>query len=710
MHFLRYIFTALIATSAAVAQLPPFRFIGLPERHSPTGQTILMNDRILIYSDDETSTWDQKRQRHYIYHRSTGKWSPLPNLDTLSGRRSIKTLNDSLILVNIGPYSEEFVIWNVDTDRFVIRGEHTRFSEAGLVVQPSFGCVQLEYLPSNLDELRLIVTSIPDGTVDVRTIKRPAGTDIMRQIFPHADSGFWLCTGNALWWTERFDTYAKVMDMSPTDQLTGGGDGIRIHVWSTGEGGQKNKTFTFTSPTKPPVITDYPDNFTNYIDGVIDSKYRIWGYKTGVADGFYVASSETPDAVRYGRFDLRTRVSDIYVGPRSWMSAITTSGLMISEDEGDTWRQVELPHRTYVTIDSLSSIQPIEGGGVTITAVDLYQLNDGNDEFDRIGTDVDLRNASIERWYRRDGSWLGLNWGRILVSDPRGITDDPDGSTRANASAFVYNDTVFVRWTSSVNVKGLNIGPWNPNSTSLLYNYAARWRFEHVYTVKELSNGTWFGGSGLQWAFSPTRKVEDIKTARMTSSLCPGPGLLVHANERPDSLIVLAEIGMCYAVIAHPLSDLSSYTVRSRGLPLGYFGDLIKGHDQQSIGILSDPLAPDYEKDSVYILDAEMMSAKVRRFENITEDRVFDIAYDDVNRVYYALTARGLYRSDPVVSSVASDDSTSDVHRPTSGVPLQTSWYNTLGEHVSPPTTPGLYLKIMIDDTGRMVTEKVAIP
>ena len=141
-------------------------------------------------------------------------------------------------------------------------------------------------------------------------------------------------------------------------------------------------------------------------------------------------------------------------------------------------------------------------------------------------------------------------------------------------------------------------------------------------------------------------------------------------------------------------------------LPLDYDDELIRGHDEQLIGIFDD---------KAYMLAPDMSSATLHEFTNVPEMPIVDIAYDDAHHVYYVLTKRGLYRSDPVVTSVSSEDSssnqsTSDVGRPASGAPPRVLWYNILGELVSPPTTPGLYLKITINYRERMTTEKVAVP
>lgn len=712
MHIPYLVLFFLLSCISSFAQLPPFRFVGLPEQHRPTGNTVLMNDRILIYSDDETSTWNERRQRHYIYHRVTNTWSPLPHLDTLSERRTISVCNDSLICVNTGPFEKEFVIWNVDTDEMVVRGAHTGFGGSMLAVHPGSAVIQVEQDPFQLERFSVIRTSIPDGTINIEDAVPPESESVVLQIWSDGQDGIWLQTRNAIWWTDDFGTYKKAFVLSPIDNVTVSDDGKRVHVWRTDNLTTNDTVITLTDPLQPPAITEFPNAFTSSMWGKVDAANRVWSYSTGVADGFYVAANETPQPIRYARFDQRARLIDLHLGPGSWAVANTYAGIMVSEDEGVTWRLLPLPHRTYAVIDSLSSLQSVEVGGVMITATEVYHQQVDQSTFEIIGTDADLRRSRAQHWHHRNGSLLGIDGGKILFSDARGITYDPSGSSRSNAIAFVYRDTVYVRWTSSSGVTGLNIGHWTPGSTTLPYDRSLTSRFKNVYAVQEHSKGTWFGGYGNQWFYSSTGNVENLQTANMTTSLCSGFPLLIYANEINDSLVVLVGTSNACGVIAHPLNDLSSSTIRRRGTPFSFFGRLIRGHDQQLIGIASDPLSPEYVSDSVYILSPDMMSAKIRRFENITESRVFDIAYDSINRVYYALTERGLYRSDPVVTSVDEHvrRPSSIVLDPSAEIPLQTSWYTTLGQRIEPPTNSGVYLKIEFDDKGQMVTEKVLIP
>lgn len=696
MHFLRYLFTALITTSAAVAQLPEFRYVGLPQQPYATGETVLMNDRIVIHSDDETSTWSNRRKRHYVYHAVTGKWSPLPNLDTIHVEgMPMRAINDSLIGFDLMDAKRRFVLWNIDTDEQIMIGYHTIGAYETMAVHPTEGCVQVEYGAQVPWILKVATTTLRTGEVDARTVAPPSSTDRITAIWPYKDGGFWVGTYNGLWWTKTFDSYQQVASFSTGVLFKAANDGSRIHVWKSDQ--SPDTILTFNDPSKGPERVVPFSMFANYYISWVDDQSRVWTYVGGVEDGFRRASSEDPDGSLVTRFDRRTVLRDFYTCSSGLLLAATLSGYFASDNDGATWTKIPLPHATSKVLDSRSHLAPVDDGSIVIAGDDHYLFGPEENTFTQL---IVEGGNNINRWIRRDEHWLGIGTNlRPFFSDERGFIIDSINNAGTH-HYFMSGDEHLVRWRTPAGY--LRVGSWTPGAYSIAPNEDLLQRYEFVSTVQRLSNGKlWLGGDVGMYTYSNDGTIDNALEEPIPGSLQPF-SIPMAANEIGDSLVVIYNL---FDFGSIPLSNLGTFVRGKASWMLKPTTTEIIGHDGRLIAIQSDSLDADGMPDSLVIASPDMSSVRVRRFENVTEDRVYDIAYDSIHRVYYALTERGLYRSDPVVSSVASD-----VQRPSSGIPLETTWYNTLGEHVTPPTTPGLYLKIMIDDTGRMVTEKVAIP
>jgi hypothetical protein len=355
-----------------------------------------------------------------------------------------------------------------------------------------------------------------------------------------------------------------------------------------------------------------------------------------------------------------------------------------------------------------------DDGSVMILARALFTLRPNLDTFQVLPTDIEIGSGMDGKWYYRDWAWLGVLNDQVLISDDRGITRSPAIESRKDFTSFSRGDTIFLSWYVWNSGLGRHIGGWHPGTLLIDRNPLLSQQYKNVVTIEKLSIDTiWYGGYSSNWAYTTTGLLTNIQTGKVLNNRCPGNTIPPNTmSVLGDKIALLAPQPFCRFVVHIPKTDLSTGSIVGSGLPFSFFGPLEKGHDQLHVGIVSDPLSPDYVSDSLFILSPDMLSAKIRRFENITESRVYDIAYDPINRVYYALTERGLYRSDPVVTSVASDDQRPayDVLDPSAEIPLQTSWYTTLGQRIEPPTNSGVYLKIEFDDKGRMVTEKVLIP
>ncbi|RPI67808.1 MAG: hypothetical protein EHM43_06575 [Ignavibacteriae bacterium] len=385
----------------------------------------------------------------------------------------------------------------------------------------------------------------------------------------------------------------------------------------------------------------------------------------------------------------------------------------------------QIPRFTFVgsphELTQWASLSLCNDGTLVISDGDgnAHELSTETDAFIRIPGFVPINHQQYaERWYHAKGQWLYVSTYTMSISDSTGLVeiirlDYP------RYSSFMWNDSVFIRKTLSSKDSELQTAVWTPGQTTLEYDTIHNRRFAAVHAEEQLSDGTiWLGGQENTWWFTKTGQPDDADSGVLTNSnrFCTHPLQPVLLNELGDSLVVLmrdnAE-GKCYVVLSLPMSNLRTHKVAGVTLPEGFDRDIVRGHDQYGVGIL--PLGryrSPKEPDQIYILGPDMQTYSVQPFHGIDEIAVLKLVYDSTQRVYYAITTRGLYRSDPVVTSVEEDvhqRPASDVQRPASEITHQTSWYTTLGQRIEPPTTPGLYLKIEIDDKGRMVTEKIVI-
>ncbi len=675
----------VLSSTNMIAQLPPFRYVGVPEQYYPIGTTVLLSDRIVINNGG-----------HYVYRISNGTWSPLPNLDTANVfSNQPMALNDSLI----GFFDERvrLLVWNVDTDQLM-----ATLSDVGSVmfaVDPNVGCI----VPREAATIE--TTAFITGERQSRTVSLPSTCFQIKSIAYCPKGGYWVLTyctnGHSLFWTASFDTFELITEFSADQSLNEVVDGDRLCIWNTT---RKDSTviFSYVSRVDPPVQTIIKRQRSSPWTSTLDAQHRVWTIAGGIDDGLYRASSQEPTEQRITRFEHRTRpLTTLHIERDGAMVSVTTAGIFITRDEGMSWTQIDLPKKTSMLLPPSSRIQPIDDGSLFIAGDALYHFDPQSERFEPAPID---QGGNISYWYRRGNHWLGLGSnGGLCLSDDRGLFQDTTRNI-SNYASFISNDSVIVRWLDNYRVK---MGAWTPGALSITANEILRERYDSISTVQQLSNGKlWLGGISGSYTYSNDGTIEAAQTVKIP---VVGYHLPVIANEIDDSLYVLYDISRIGSL---PTYDLSVFVPRAREQLIGNTTILIEGHDGHAVAIQSDPLDPTQSADSLVIMSPDFRTTKVRRFENITESRVYDIAYDPINRVYYALTERGLYRSDPVVTSVASDDQRPayDVLDPSAEIPLQTSWYTTLGQRIEPPTNSGVYLKIEFDDKGQMVTEKVLIP
>lgn len=702
-----------IAHTTVQAQLPPFRFLGAPVSTVDPEIVLLMNDRILVGD--------------HIYEQTSRAWKKLESLSSFylekRGRAlpdrvdfNVHVLNDSLIAFDSAWTldNQVFYIWNVNSDALVHTGAVPKaYSEYHHHFFVDGGQRVVYY---NLDTLsdRITYTVYPFGsTVPTDTMTMTFTVNaVIDRIMARANGGYWIADRSSVSYSDDL-TSASLLP-SPGYQPMHwrlAADGSTLVLLAKDAATNQHYVCLLSSPTSEWVRFPIPNTYTNDFNALsIDAQGRYWFYEhhavaadSGRGDG-YVAY-DTSGVASVAGFPLRTRVFDVAISSSGLIAANTAAGIQISEDGGATWEITTPPN----VLDTLSGTIAISRDGTVYLLAPngpCYVLSEGGTQFNAIPGEYFPKPSSDQFpmptrrvpsiYERQDAFSVCMFQGRWYFGDDRGLVGLNEISS-GKAEGIWFNDSLYMwgQWYVGGNSSTLALRRWIPGELSKSFSFDPT---QPMLTAPiTLSNGAVFlGGDNGRTFITQTGLWANITTLEIDSPTGYEEGRAIYSFELRDSLFVIVQVfGKQTGLFACPIDQLASLRhVRSLRLESPY-SSLIRGHGTTYLDVFED---------SVVVHNLDVSTSTRHPLIGIEEKSVIDLAYNPIERVYYATTNRGLYRSDPVVSSVASD-----VLRPTSGLPLQTTWYNTLGEQISPPTLPGLYFKIMLTDAGSMVSEKVLI-
>lgn len=711
---------AVLQYTIASAQLPRFHFIGAPTLNHQHEATILMNDRLLsghhLY-DRATDTWRELTRLKAFYEEHRGAPFPVRGVSA-----PVYVLNDSLIgfdsTLSDPNDDQTFYVWNVNRDSLIHTGSLPRLKsreyERYYFVDAKSN---VAYYAVDTVANTLSLTSTSTTTVSF------AVNDEILKIIARVEGGYWIVGKRTVSTTTDF---TDIQTTTPVGSVIVKADialdGNTLQLITTSETG--SQYFLASVPTNggPWVLVRLPETVaSSFKSSFVDRDGHLWNYEHqseaalhGRNDGFIAYNNVGTSGV--AQLPTRARVVSFAHSRSNWIVVNTVTGLLTSTDNGSTWQPLispinDRPAASTIGIAPDGTVALMRSGGP------CWVLSPEGQDFTMIPGEyfpIDQYMPLPTRFLRSPSIFDHDDVNKVCMFDQRWYLGDSRGLAGLNVN--LVGETRGVRWNDTLYMQGRWFAPgiittgvrrWIPGEVTDSIDYDSM--LNYITAPITLSDGAaFYGGQEGTVFYSRSGQYEDIEQFAILNQVCYDRGQVIHAKELSETLyVVVFEYNNCTRVLKGPISNIAGLRNAGNLRLQSVRSALIEGHQGMTMQLIS-PI-DGVGRDSVDLWEPDFSRITRHPFIGVEEQDVIDLAYNKHEEVYYLTTMRGLYRSEPVVTSVSSDHSASDVHRPASGIALLTSWYNIVGELISPPSKPGLYLKVMVTDSGSIITEKIVI-